>query len=1469
MITSLIFLILLFSISTSISDEQELHRSQEINILKEASVNGMNWTDSYVHGYLNDTIWFKFSIQNTGSEELEGVNVFDYLPDFLEFDEMIDDGNADYVNTICEIYSYDLRWFFTEIDIGETIEIVFTTTVIDIGVDDNHVIAYDCPDEGEEGVGDDDTVKVMIGDYDIFVHDDANTSWYDSTHVKTIQEGVDNASMGDTVYVFNGTYYETVIVNKMIDLIGEDRNGTIIDGGNAIDVINITSNGVYLSGFTIKNSGPLWYHACVKLHSNNNIIENNIITKSPMVGIRLAFSAQSVKGNIIRDNKIVNNNRDGIIIDEPGDNNLIYGNTFLNNTRSGIRMYLADNNTISNNIISHSNEGIHLSVSSNNNLIIENNIMNNTNGIYILDNEGTPLNNHIYHNNFGYNSNNAEDEGNNFWCNETLLEGNYWDDYTGTDSDGNGIGETPYNISGGDNQDHYPLMYSFENYDTSTVYVDDDYDNTTVGWNVTRFNSIQDGIDAVAENGTAYVFNGTYYETVIVNKMIDLIGEDRNGTIIDGDNNFEVVTLYANAVTVSGFSIINGHGLSSGIDIRSDNNTIYENKFYDSGTGIGIFESYNNTIYNNIFLSQKLRLWHSNGNHVFNNTIINQGLRCLDSFDNSIHGNTVNGKPLCYLEGEMNISIQDEYGQIILVNCSNITILNQNIHNTSVGISLHDSLDCKIINNTIKDDKLVGLYVENCCNNTISNNIIENSHSQCIQFYYSHHNRFIDNLVLDDCSSVYFHYSTYNLIQNNTLINGTGTVFFGNSAHHNVVFHNNFINNSGTTYSGYYNIWDNGYPSGGNYWSDYTGVDANDDGIGDNPIDIAGSNNRDNYPLMNPIMDPPVFVWVDDDFNSSIAGWNHTHFNDIQEGIDAVADNGTVYVFSGMYYGEITISKTLKLIGSNCNSIINNGDFFGIDVGADNVEITGFTIEGYNQSEDSLGIQIMNADNVNISDNTFMNNSLAIFMGYADDCIVVNNNMVLNDFGVAIAGEMSPISNNKVLNNSINSTLCDIYFGHANFSIIKNNSLTTGIYIDAGGLSTWNTHIIENNSVNGKPIIYYKNIKDEIVSTSNVSQIILANCSNCTIESLNLDFVSSGIQIGYSENNTIKNNVIKNCTVSAINVLHESNNNSIINNTITNNSFSGIDFYDSSNNDVTDNLISSNQKYGIDLCKFSLFNQIINNTIYNNKKGISLRIFSDDNIIFSNIIENNTCGIETHGDTSNNLIYNNFFDNLNNSDASGNNIWNISQTFGTNIIGGPSLGGNFWSDYNGYDEDNDGIGDINIPHVPGDYLPLTNIQIQIGINQSVFSRGFPIRHAIDGDWAGAQNFTPTFDTLTKSEIYLRKFGTPEFNLTLELREDSVTGTLLDTLIFEPEEVSSSWEWLELDFQDIETLPDNEYFIVLPPAPSGVTTSFGYEWGYAFDNQYDDGSFWFTRDGGNLWRDLPTMYEFCFRTYGYE
>ena len=88
-----------------------------------------------------------------------------------------------------------------------------------------------------------------------------------------------------------------------------------------------------------------------------------------------------------------------------------------------------------------------------------------------------------------------------------------------------------------------------------------------------------------------------------------------------------------------------------------------------------------------------------------------------------------------------------------------------------------------------------------------------------------------------------------------------------------------------------------------------------------------------------------------------------------------------------------------------------------------------------------------------------------------------------------------------------------------------------------------------------------------------------------------------------------------------------------------------------------------------------------------------------------------------YGSSSNNLLYNNYFNNTNNAYDNGVNIWNITKTPGTNIIGGPYLGGNYRSDYMGVDTDGDGLGDTLIPH-KGDFLPL--VPVGIGAPNIIF-----------------------------------------------------------------------------------------------------------------------------------------------------
>lgn len=157
----------------------------------------------------------------------------------------------------------------------------------------------------------------------------------------------------------------------------------------------------------------------------------------------------------------------------------------------------------------------------------------------------------------------------------------------------------------------------------------------------------------------------------------------------------------------------------------------------------------------------------------------------------------------------------------------------------------------------------------------------------------------------------------------------------------------------------------------------------------------------------------------------------------------------------------------------------------------------------------------------------------------------------------------------------------------------------------------------------------------------------------------------------------------------------------------------------------------------------------------------------------------------------------------------------------------------------------------------------------VDVNQSLMDRGYPIRHTIDGDWSGAQNFTPTLNWLSHIELYLRTLGRPSFNLSVELRKDSIYGPVIASEEYLPAEVDDSWTWFSFDFFDINVSDESDLFIVICPPPSGVTDSNGYEWGYVIGDYYWPGSFWFTRDGGTFWRDLPTMYDFTFKTYGYN
>ena len=314
-----------------------------------------------------------------------------------------------------------------------------------------------------------------------------------------IQDAIDNATDGDTIRVYEGIYYENLVVNKTVNLIGNGTEYTTIDGEGNGNVVEINTNNVEISKFFITRSRIYWHekNAGIKIDSSNNLISNCNISNFHL-GISLTFS----KNNTISSCNISNNGYMGIEI-KVSENNTISSCNISNNGHVGIDIFVSNNNIISNTNISNNEEGIRVHPSSNNiisycnisnnkgngiqldsfsnyntitncnisnniwtgiklddssnNSISNCNILNNNHGIYIRDDS---YDNTIFHNNFINNNNSASDECSNQWDNAE--EGNYWDDYVGNDRRGDGIGDTPFNITGGNNKDRYPLIEPYK-----------------------------------------------------------------------------------------------------------------------------------------------------------------------------------------------------------------------------------------------------------------------------------------------------------------------------------------------------------------------------------------------------------------------------------------------------------------------------------------------------------------------------------------------------------------------------------------------------------------------------------------------------------------------------------------------------------------------------------------------------------------------------------------------------------------------------------------------------------------------------------------------------------------------------------------------------------------------------------------------------------------------------------------------
>ncbi|MCD4806759.1 MAG: right-handed parallel beta-helix repeat-containing protein, partial [Methanococcoides sp.] len=436
-------------------------------------------------------------------------------------------------------------------------------------------------------------------------------------------------------------------------------------------------------------------------------------------------------------------------------------------------------------------------------------------------------------------------------------------------------------------------------------------------------------------------------------------------------------------------------------------------------------------------------------------------------------------------------------------------------------------------------------------------------------------------------------------------------------------------------------------------------------------------------------------------------------YNRIQDAIDAASPGDTIEVYSGTYYENVNVTKQLTMVGVDTGMgqpVVDAGESgSAIALSVDGTVLEGFTVVNSLYSWRGAGIMVISKNNI-ISGNNLSSNRKGIYLLHSSNNTITGNIASENkEAGIYIEHS----SNNTITGNIASENKgTGIFFISSSGNILRNNHMFTNNY--NFGLSGWrdadfNNDIDTSNVVDGKYIYYLLDASDIIIdSDSNAGTVYCINCDNITVKDLNLTNNSVGVYFFDTHRSTIQGNHITSNKVGIR--LEQSSNNSITMNNASNND-GGILFKNSGNNIITGNIAYNNFLIGMFITDFSNNNTIVSNNVSNNNffgiviadsggntvvtnyvsNNYNTGIFlsdSNNNTIAGNNIIFNKYGIDLSSSSSN-FIYDNYLNNTNNAIDNGNNSWNITKIAGTNIIGGLWLGGNYWSDYNGFDVDGD------------------------------------------------------------------------------------------------------------------------------------------------------------------------------------
>ena len=387
-----------------------------------------------------------------------------------------------------------------------------------------------------------------------------------------------------------------------------------------------------------------------------------------------------------------------------------------------------------------------------------------------------------------------------------------------------------------------------------TIVVPDDYP------------TIQEAINIANPGDTIYVKVGNYLEHIEIRKPIKLLGENKYNTIIytTGYQGFWglIEVRSTNNVTISGFSIKNyTMGIGMGIFMESCRECkISHNIILNHQYGIDMREGSNsNLIEGNVVSNCSIYgiviNRDSENNTLRNNSLVNNdmNLGVFSLYNDIDSSNTVDGKPVYYWVNQKDKQIPRDAGYVALINSTNIVVKNLTItHNQGVRLEYTNNSTIESIN---VSDSLRGIHLRHSHNNIITSCTLTNN-TDGIRMDYSNQNNIKGNTISNNWNDgIFLSASNANIFVNNIISidwKYSNSFSIWSHATGNLIYHNNIVHRYGRgvrVITSSPNFWDDGYPSGGNYWSDH--VCTGNPSDGSQPY-IIDANNIDHYPFQDP-----------------------------------------------------------------------------------------------------------------------------------------------------------------------------------------------------------------------------------------------------------------------------------------------------------------------------------------------------------------------------------------------------------------------------------------------------------------------------------------------------------------------------------------------------------------------------------------------------------------------------------------